>query len=199
MGQSESFDLLNSSNVNSKSKSKKEANSIYNFDLNGIFRRIGDIETIVSMNDPSASKIMLRQADKSTNSTVDHDEIELISESKETSSYHEDEPEAIVYNERLIDGPETEIEIELSAQETESHHQEQTKEFKAKELVNTELNMSELQQDNTVESLNESDEQEIKSSDNQLAIENLNQDSSEKYEQEEEIKNVKELSETEKP
>jgi len=40
MGNSESFDLTESS------KDKKEANSIYNFDLNGIFRRIGDIDSL---------------------------------------------------------------------------------------------------------------------------------------------------------
>lgn len=43
MGNSDSFDLINTE----LSESKKQANSIYNFDLSGIFRRIGDLDSLV--------------------------------------------------------------------------------------------------------------------------------------------------------
>jgi hypothetical protein len=77
MGNSESFDLTEST------KDKKEANSINNFDLNGIFRRIGDIDSL---------NYSLKQENNS--SLIDENEIDLT----DTKSLNED------YNERLIDG-----------------------------------------------------------------------------------------------
>jgi len=183
MGQTESFDLLNSSNVNSKSK--KEANSIYSFDLNGIFRRIGDIETTVSISDTNSNKTFARQVDKSTSSTTQYGEIELIESNKETNYYID---EHSVYNERLIDGPEAEISIKKESQ------LQQSEELKIDESVDTQ---SEPFQDHTVEHLHESKKQEIETNSNQLSIqaeEKLELESDEKKD-DEELKNVNEIDE----
>ena len=123
MGNSDSFDLLNSSNATSKSK--KEANSIYNFDLNGIFRRIGDIEAAVSIADTTdndnnnnistVARAAPQQVDKSTNnSTAENDDLELV-ESDVTNSSPEE------FNERLIDG----VESESSSQNVSIHAEEE--------------------------------------------------------------------------
>jgi hypothetical protein len=183
MGQTESFDLLNSSNVNSKSK--KEANSIYSFDLNGIFRRIGDIETTVSISDTNSNKAFARQVDKSTSSTTQYGEIELIESNKETNYYID---EHSVYNERLIDGPEAEISIKKESQ------LQQSEELKIDESVDTQ---SEPFKDHTVEHLHESKKQEIETNSNQLSIqaeEKLELESDEKKD-DEELKNVNEIDE----
>ncbi len=183
MGQTESFDLLNSSNVNSKSK--KEANSIYSFDLNGIFRRIGDIETTVSISDTNSNKTFARQVDKSTSSTTQYGEIELIESNKETNYYID---EHSVYNERLIDGPEAEISIKKESQ------LQQSEELKIDESVDTQ---SEPFKDHTVEHLHESKKQEIETNSNQLSIqaeEKLELESDEKKD-DEELKNVNEIDE----
>ena len=99
MGNSESFDLTESS------KDKKEANSIYNFDLNGIFRRIGDIDSLNNS---------LKQENNS--SLIDENEIDLT----DTQSLNED------YNERLIDGLDEVPNIDTNEQQDENPSEEET-------------------------------------------------------------------------
>jgi hypothetical protein len=99
MGNSESFDLTESS------KDKKEANSIYNFDLNGIFRRIGDIDSLNNS---------LKQENNS--SLIDENEIDLT----DTKSLNED------YNERLIDGLDEVPNIDTNEQQDENPSEEET-------------------------------------------------------------------------
>jgi hypothetical protein len=99
MGNSESFDLTESS------RDKKEANSIYNFDLNGIFRRIGDIDSLNNS---------LKQENNS--SLIDENEIDLT----DTKSLNED------YNERLIDGLDEVPNIDTNEQQDENPSEEET-------------------------------------------------------------------------
>ena len=104
MGNSESFDLVHNTTT------KKEVNSIYNFDLNGIFRRIGDIDSI---NNTTTNNFF-----KQENSILIDDENEII-DLTDTKSLDEN------YNERLIDGLDDLPSNEIVTNNNEEQHKEQ--------------------------------------------------------------------------
>lgn len=105
MGNSDSFDLISSSNRHnnknssgSSGKNKEGPHIIYSFDLNGIFRRIGDLDTTKS---------------SSTSTSSSSSELADSNEAKQGSLINKEN--ASEFNERLIDGIETDVSNEQIA------------------------------------------------------------------------------------